>query len=477
MNLRNNNPRIALSLVLTGVCLVSIHFSTSIFAAFEPDSQGYIAFDPYRTAIYPILLELFLPDETNRHYLFAFQIFLYLVSFAFLIHTVSRTYCSWFISGALGIALGCNVYIQAYHTVVLTESITFSLSNILLGIMVCNRHKMSVHTFFGVGLLAGLMAAMRPALFPFVGTVPLALYFLVPHPRNVKIKGLLGLCGGIILVFLFEASIFYSHHEKRESLAPLTLIGKAAIITTSENFEHPELPNRQMLWLNEMDAEFDPIQSWMRREGSLLVRSNLRSNFEVLGQYQLLTKLRNNPSLPKLTDQEQIDLGISVILKNWNAYIENSVGHLVSLWMVFDLQFLNIVFGKELPEFNEVWLNSAIPGASSGHPLFSLGKHDPIALLSLLVFPAFLVLAVCSICFSVLTWALVLIASMKSTAKRSQNAPMLIAWLFFIGWAYLIFVAFVNIATPRYLMPVMPFFLLAVLLCLRKYFFNFFMVR
>ena len=394
-----------------------------------------------------------------------------------MIHAVTKTYCSWFISGALGIALGCNVYIQSYHTVVLTESITFSLSNILLGIMVCDHHKMSVRTFLLVGLLVGLMAAMRPALIPFIVTVPLALFLLVPHSRNLKTRGLLGLCGGVILVFLFEAAIFYSHHEKRESLAPLTLIGKAAIITTSENFEHPDLPNRQMLWLNKMDAEFDPIQSWMRGEKSLLMRSNLRSNFEVLGQYQLLAKLRNNPNLPRLTNQEQIELGVSVILRNWNTYIENSIGYLVSLWMVFDLQFLKIVFGKELPDFDEVWLNTAVPGSSSGHSLFSVGKHDSIALLSLLVFPAFLVLAVCSICFSVLTWIVVFSSSMKSTAKRSQNAPTLIAWLFFIGWSYLIFVAFVNIATPRYLMPVIPFFLIAVLLCLKQYVFNFFMTK
>ena len=148
---------------------------------------------------------------------------------------------------------------------------------------------------------------------------------------------------------------------------------------------------------------------------------------------------------------------------NWQLYLQSSAQHLFGLWLVQELNFFAIVSNLNLPKFEEAELNGALPGlhqTSSTSQLFDPDSKNGIATISLVSFPAFLTMGFSSLVFGI--WSLAKISFHLFNEKLSScSTEVLIAGaLFLIGWSNLIFVAFTNIATPRYLMPTFCIFVL-----------------
>ena len=112
-------------------------------------------------------------------------------------------------------------------------------------------------------------------------------------------------------------------------------------------------------------------------------------------------------------------------------------------------------------------MNSALPGQQDGHAIFSAEAKSGIALLSYLVFPAFLSLGLVSLGLAAGFWGFVALRMLAGQLSSVSNEVLIIALLLLLGWGNLVLVAFTNIATPRYLMPNMPLFILACLLSLK----------
>ena len=125
-----------------------------------------------------------------------------------------------------------------------------------------------------------------------------------------------------------------------------------------------------------------------------------------------------------------------------------------------------MAYGQKLPLFENSQLNSALPGQQDGHAIFSVEAKSGIALLSYLVFPAFLSLGLVSLGLAGF-WGFVALRMLAGQLSSVSNEVLIIALLLLLGWGNLVLVAFTNIATPRYLMPNMPLFILACLLSLK----------
>ena len=131
--------------------------------------------------------------------------------------------------------------------------------------------------------------------------------------------------------------------------------------------------------------------------------------------------------------------------------------------MVQELNFFSIVSDLNLPNFEETELNGALPGlhqTSSTSQLFDPNSRNGLASISLVSFPAFLMMGFSSLVFGI--WSLAKISFHLFNKKLSSCSTLLLlaGALFLIGWSNLIFVAFTNIATPRYLMPTFCIFVL-----------------
>ena len=116
-------------------------------------------------------------------------------------------------------------------------------------------------------------------------------------------------------------------------------------------------------------------------------------------------------------------------------------------------------------------LNGVLPNHFyTGGPLDPESKHY-VNTLSVFVYPAFILLGFISLFSAIFSWLLVV----KSIFQKTElnKSIQLLASLQFVGWTNLIFVAFVNIPTPRYLMPHFALFLIAtslfLLMLFRRY--------
>ena len=134
--------------LLTAICAFSIYFAADIFEPLEFDSGEYLEFSPNRTAIFPLIIKfttMLSGDELTVIYM---QSFLYLCSFSYLLWTIQRSWGSKLTTVLLGLAIGLNIYLQAYHTVILTESLGFTFCNLLTALLITGMHRWNAFRVF-----------------------------------------------------------------------------------------------------------------------------------------------------------------------------------------------------------------------------------------------------------------------------------------------------------------------------------------
>lgn len=454
-------------LSLTAICSLSIYLASEIFPLHEPDSSGYISFHPSRTSFYPAIIQLTMSAFDSEYAIVAIHITVYLISFAWLMWSVQNVFASYAVTLLLGLGIGLNVYMQAYHTVILTESLAFSLCNLLIAMLVKGWLARGIMHASAVGLVAGLMLALRPALASYVVILLVAVPLFNAGALSKTIRNLAAYLMSVIVVLSLESAIYFSHHSERQSLASLTLLGKGAILTTYADFNYPNLTAHQQSWLREIDHGLNPVQLWLESDDSFILKTNLRSNFEVFAQYQLVDMIAAEENISPLSDEEFGRLGMAAVWANPTLYLKSSLQHLYGLWLVQEVSFLRLAYGQKLPFFENSQLQSALPGQQNGHAIFSVEAKSGIALLSYLVFPAFLSLGIVSLGLAAGFWAFVGLRMLAGQLSSVSNEVLIIALLLLLGWGNLVLVAFINIATPRYLMTNMPIFILACLLSLK----------
>ncbi len=457
-----------LAVLLSIFCSLTIFFSASIFPLYEPDTSGYVNFNATRTSLYPIFIVItkFIYDSDLS--IIVAQITIYLGSYAFLIWSLQRCFRNLVVTGLLGLGLALNVYLQAYHTVILTESLTFSFCNILSALFLNYRQTKNRFLFaFTTGLVIGLLVGLRPAMASHVFAGCIIIAILNRQSIKALTKASATFLVSVFAMVSIEVTLFHAFHEKRESIASLTLIGKAAILTTYENFVLPDLPPEKVRWLIALDNTFEPFENWLNEENNFFVKTNLRSNFEVFGQYRAVSLIEERTSLRRLSDKDFGHMGFETIKSNPILYLQRSLQNLVGLWLVHDLAFWFLVMGEKLPVFEDNSLQSSLPGSAqtrSKSTLFVAESRDVFATLSIFVFPSFIVLGAASFILSVRSCLYAIVQLANEKKLRIKFDEMLIGSFLFLGWSNLAWVSFINIATPRYLMPNFIFFALPVLL-------------
>lgn len=445
----------------------SIIAASPLFAPLDLDSHSYLNFAPSRTAIYPLFLSLFSGLSYQIEITLILQAALYSLSLGYLIYILHLTMRSWFITVLFGLGVAGNMYLQAFNSVILTESLTFTLMHILIAFVLKALYQPEAKPYRAtifIGVLGGLLAALKPAMITMLPAL-MIIIGLIAYQHRQRMGRQLGIYGLAFLApLLVESMAYYQTHEARVSLLPVTLFGKAAILTTAPQFQIPSsLSVDEAAILHATDNLFDPYQSWLEKETNPLVRSNIRGNIEVFGQWETLPLVEEREGLPRPSDAMLAAIGRAVIVEHKMAYIRLSLGYLSELWAVQSLAFSHKIFGSILPIFEDAPLNNALPTfTAKGGPLDPESGHFA-NWLSMIVFPAFALLGLVSLIGGLVS-VIVILAGGSRGSKRPPTDMVVLAALHLIGWSNLVFIALVNIPTPRYLMPHFAGFVLAALI-------------
>ena len=89
------------------------------------DSVGYLDFAPQRTSIYPAFLDMVSTLPNPISFSLFIQSAIYVVTTFVLLRCFLIHLKSVFMTTLVGFGLALNLYLQAFHTIILTESLCF----------------------------------------------------------------------------------------------------------------------------------------------------------------------------------------------------------------------------------------------------------------------------------------------------------------------------------------------------------------
>tara|TARA_Y100000768_G_scaffold384708_1_gene369279 strand:- start:2074 stop:3501 length:1428 start_codon:yes stop_codon:yes gene_type:complete len=236
----------------------------------KPDSIGYLNFfdgeAPHRISGYPMFL-LFLK---NLNFSIAQIAYLQLGIFAIAISIfinylvkigVNKLVIIIFYIGVIG-----NPYLNKFHFMILTESLTFSLL-IFFIICVISLHKeITSKKIILLGIVCGLLAVLKPVSIVFTIIGLLFLIFFQSKSHNFFQKILIDIfliALPIIAILFVENLVFHGQYEQRKSQLAQHLYGKAIMMTTFKEYKvlSDKSPESKMLAL--LDAEYNEDQKYL----------------------------------------------------------------------------------------------------------------------------------------------------------------------------------------------------------------------
>jgi len=443
-------------LLFAALTVVGIMLGSSLFGLLEPDSLSYLSFRPARTAFYPLFLNFSGLFTDQIWVAICLQSSIYILSVFSLIWSIQHYFNSLIVTFLTGLGISANVYLQAFHTVILSESLTFSLMHFiivcLISLIFGKRKKIERTTIF-LGLLCGALFALKPAMITILPSLLIVIAVICWQKGISTIKKMALFIIAFVAMTTVEIGVYHLYHKERVSLYPLILRGKIAILTASPNFVFPndlDINNKQIL--QAVDDLYEPYQRWSEDEHNIIVTSNLKANFEVYGQYQAFPLLVKRGVITKPSSEQMTEIGLMTIKANIGLYLLHSLGYLAELWSVGGLVFSNKILGAVMPVFQDASLNGALPTFASKNGPFDPQSDHFANQIGVISFPVFIIFGLVS--FALALWSLKHVANrLINQVKLIDNFTFFIASLQIIGWSNLTLIAFVNIPTPRYLMP------------------------
>ena len=431
-------------------------FSPEFFNLFEHDSKSYIEFTSERTALYPIFLNFF--DDSSYHQIKIIQYSTLSLSIFFLSYSLWYRKISNILILIFFITCHLNFYYFSFSKTILTESFFFSFINFLIGFLLINLEVPKKINFFFMGSLCGLIAAVKP-----IGVVVLfifviyTLYLFVK--KNYRKFHLFIFFVSLILPILVENHFYYKSHDVRNSVLHTTFIGKAFTISKETTDLNP-VPEKYRSMIEKMKNESTKVETFLKDIPNLWLYSDLKSDYEVVFQSQVLKKdlVDLSSELGISTKTTFTEIGTFLIRSYPLEYLKVSLWHYFNLWSpggkkIFFSDYLSSYKG-EVPFQKELI-------KASGEIKYT---NTFFLLISLILF---------NLTFFIHVSILILFI-LKNLKYRNSD---LIVFLFLLINCYLMSVSFINVSTPRYFMPIFPTLLIFIFLgCvnLKKKMINFF---
>ena len=419
-------------------------YSPVFFSKLEPDSNSYINYDPVRTTLYPIIIDLLEKNnEKNFHNLIFFQTVFLLISIIFLIFSLKTLNVNFFFLIIIFSLIFFNFYYTSFAKVILTEAIFFGFLNFSFGLIFFKKYLFEskilclLFGFFIGGVIAIKSIGILIALLLFIVLVKKDFY------KNKKCI-LFALIGATLLP-LTENIVYYSKYEDRKSVFNRSLIGKIFMISGKKGFDSNIFNKKYQKFITIFSQESREVHLFLDKIENPFLIANLKADYETIGQYQFEAKINEFKSEYRLDDFDIFVEKLSIeVIKNYPfEYFKMILWHYLGLWSPGSKQLLlNDITSTSIPY--EKMLET-----SSGE-ILEINKSLMI-LVNLFFFCLFLI-------FTIITFK-----SFYNFFFDSINKNTIIDILILICQIYLLAISMTNIATPRYFMPIFPIVLISVL--------------
>ncbi len=424
-----------------------IYFSPSFFPLIENDSLSYVNNESIRLSLYPFIIDIFNEKMDNILY---FQVFLLSISLSLLIFSLIKQKINKFLIFIFFLLIVFNFYYTSFSKTILVEVFYFAAINISVSLILL--YKNSKNRFilsFIIGIFLGTIIALRHEGL----IISLFLFSLIIFIESHKLNKNILLCFlALFVIPLFEIHEFYKNNESRNSVVENSILGKIFMLSGFENFEIDQDLNMHRELLNEFSEESREINIFLQDIKNPYIKNNLFSDYEVVAQYQINDLLGQNSSFSNYDFNGLQSRILFEMIKNQpQNFIKLSISHYFALWMPGGKQIFFDDSSKNkqnIPFYN-------LLKKSSGQ----INILNEKLLLSALFFFQILMF------FSLF----LLLYSFSKLIFGVWRQELIIISFTILIQVYLISVSFINIGTPRYLMPVYPFILICLILSLDKF--------
>ena len=426
-----------------------IQLTPGMLPKFEPDSYSYINFTDYRRSLYGIIFEIC--EDFKFDIILIQKLVLTLSLLALYFSLYNKT--NFFLSSIFITIVLVNFYYTGFSKTILAESLLFSFIN--FSIVALFRFEKNKHQSFLYYLLTGFcfgfIFAIKSIGLVF-GLLFLGLILFLKKEKNFNF--FISLMFGFLFCPIVEQVKFFSKNNQRSSVLPQAVIGKVFMLSGKENFNHKHFPTESNKLLNEASIEFYKIQSFLKQINNPFLKADLTADYEVVAQYQFYRKEMNSINSELSVKNKKFEDGfIEIILKNYlSDYLNMTFYHYIGLWSVGSKH----IFLQEYLNNKDIELPFPDKLKSSSGNIKSINNN--LLFFSLTFFILLL------ITFSILTLISILLISKK---KYREYYFYEISFCI-ITQIYLITVSFLNVSTPRYLMPVFPIIIMVIMLYIYK---------
>ena len=289
MTINGNNYNRYILLFLSAIYFIIWAQFAGSFNPIRPDSIGYLNFfegtddGANRLSGYPIFLLLLSNLKFKLIHIGYIQLGVFVFALNFLLSSLLKFGVSKLIVALLFAGLLINPFFNQFHFTMLTESLSFSLLLMFLGLTLSLYQRITNIKVIILGLIMGLSAILKPVsliFFPIGLIFLISLLWIFETPSFKKtILCLVLLCSPFLIILSAEKLVFYSAHDEKGSQFAEHFYGKSIMSTTYTNFKILDdgSPESEMLQL--LDAQYLPDQEYLE---------SLKNVSEKLAIYSLL---------------------------------------------------------------------------------------------------------------------------------------------------------------------------------------------
>ena len=440
-------------LALIAFLVILIIPSTSTLI--HPDSSGYLEFAKYRTAFYPVFLDIFLYLGLSIDEIPIIQTFFFSISLYYLMKSVSRVCRKKYLLAMYTSVLIGNVWLVSLNNAILTESIYISLNMLAMAALI-NFFNTGLTRYIAIfSLMIGLAIGVRPSgaalfvLFPIIA-LSASSYF-----KNFKWNWVFALILPIIVTQTLETALYKSYHgnAQRESLLPMIFFGKGAMVQGNFKFYGPYKDSLSD-FSKEIDLEFGKVNDFIKEIPYFWLKNQSIPNYEIYAQMKLFRNKRDFYAEKAGVSRDIFitELGKQRLLQEPYQFIKIGLYNYAASW---GLRVTS--FPPFLKEYNN-WIKSQkyIPFNKEIKYLPMKGDKKP-SIISMLAFPGLLIVGL-------LSGAIGIIFLTMLITRKKMPLPLTLSGIFSLSaHGVLIFSSFVNVATPRYTTTQFPILLLTFL--------------
>ena len=422
----------AVALVLSGY---QVAFGT--VPPMMADSESYLTFSPIRTAGYPLFLNL-----TGAQGALIAQPALYAAALGYFALESYRLSGNLLFAAVLALAVAVNPEFNAFHAVIMTESLSGSLLLVFLGATIRYVRRPDVRAAALLSIIAGLSAAVRPGAYALLPVVVLML-FMTRRRFDAMRRAIIVAAVGPMLVLVAGERLYtgWMHGEAATSLAGRHFYAKAAMIDAPAAVAGSDTARNVLV--RALNERFAPVRALIAAAPSADIRRVLVVHYESCAQYGCVQDLRNQAGGSEVAlNVLALRIGFERIAQAPLAYGALTWTHLSSMWVLYSQSHpdLSPAYAAFIAAHRPLPLEAKVPG------LLDATARGPIAAVAR---PLFIAIGIATGLLAVLG---------VLTAMRGGAGPLLSVALLSALTAHLtlMLTALVGLGLVRYMIAVWP---------------------